>query len=50
MAWKMCTSGIVNYKAKDVGNLVFVCLFSSVLVGYFGSGVYVTPQAAYAAM
>lgn len=34
IAWKMCTSGIVNFKALDAG--------------YFGSGCYVTPQAEYA--
>ena len=34
IAWRMCTSGIVNFKALDAG--------------YFGSGCYVTPQAEYA--
>lgn len=36
MAWKMCTSGLINYRVKDAG--------------YFGSGIYLTPQAEYAAM
>lgn len=58
-AWKMCSSGMVNYKSKDAGTLVFasvcfrLCFVRIVTlgcVGYFGSGIYLSFQAEYAAM